>query len=47
MRPIHGAYYSGEEHGWIPISWKADGSWEDETHYLDIVWKKNVDRLKD
>lgn len=23
--PIHGAYWSGEEEGWIPISWHDDG----------------------
>ena len=24
-RSIHGAYYSGEDNGWVPLSWYPDG----------------------
>ena len=26
-RPIHGAYYAGEEQGWVPLSWFTDGTY--------------------
>lgn len=38
-RPINAAYYGGEEFGWLPIAYHADGSFQHHReHPLDIDW---------
>ena len=41
---IHGAYWAGEKHGWIPIVWDKDGRVHGSSpHPLDINWEIDGD----
>lgn len=41
--PIHGAYWSGDEEGWIPVTWSALGEQvEGRKMPLDIEWENTI-----
>ena len=42
-QPIHGAYWSGSDEGWMPLTWTADGfQVEGERRPLDIIWDNTL-----